>query len=136
MNDEANRMTEVPGPARPLLIIEDEEPIQEFLRTALERNGFSVVIVSSGTEGLKVLQAQEFSGVISDMRTPGGVNGADVHEWLSVNRPALAKKLLFITGDIVNEETVEILNKTGVPCIEKPFRIRELIEAVKKVLES
>jgi len=129
-------MTGISAPTRPLLIIEDESPIQEFLRTALERNGYSVVIAASGTEGLQILQEQEFSAVVSDMRTPGGVNGADVHEWLRINRPALAHRLLFITGDIVNEETVEILNKTGVPCIEKPFRVRELIEAVQKVLQS
>jgi len=123
-----------PVSANTLLIIEDEEPIQAFLRTALERSGYTVVIVSSGTEGLSILKERDFSAVISDMRTPGGVNGADVHDWLAKNRPALARRMLFVTGDIVNEETVEILNKTGVPYIEKPFRVRELIETVQKVL--
>ena len=120
----------------PLLVIEDEASVQAFLRTALERNGFELVVASSGAEGLKILQAggQEFSGVISDMRTPGGVTGADVHSWLKQNRPDLATKLLFITGDIVNEETSQILQTTGVPCIEKPFRVVELLAAIKKVM--
>ena len=120
----------------PLLVIEDESSVQAFLRTALERNGFELVVASSGAEGLKILQAgdKEFSGVISDMRTPGGVTGADVHSWLKQNRPDLADKLLFITGDIVNEETAQILQSTGVPCIEKPFRVVELLAAIKKVM--
>jgi len=118
----------------PLLIIEDEPSVQIFLRTALERDGFRTVMAASGTEGLRLLQQQEFSGVISDMRTPGGVNGGDVHTWLSSNRPDLTARMLFITGDIVNEETSEILRRTGVPCIEKPFRVQELLEAVKKVM--
>jgi two-component system, OmpR family, response regulator len=118
----------------PLLIIEDEPAVQVFLRTALERDGFRTVMAASGTEGLRLLQQQSFSGVISDMRTPGGVNGGDVHTWLSSNRPELVARMLFITGDIVNEETTEILKRTGVPCIEKPFRVQELLAAVKQVI--
>lgn len=118
----------------PLLIIEDEPSVQVFLRTALERDGFRTVMAASGTEGLRLLQQQSFGGVISDMRTPGGVNGGDVHSWLASNRPELVAKMLFITGDIVNDETTEILRRTGVPCIEKPFRVQELLAAVKQVL--
>jgi DNA-binding NtrC family response regulator len=118
----------------PLLIIEDEPSVQIFLRTALERDGFRIVLAASGTEGLRMLQQHQFSGVISDMRTPGGVNGGDVHTWLASNKPELVKHMLFITGDIVNDETTEILQRTGVPCIEKPFRVQELLAAVKQVL--
>ncbi|HUQ49672.1 MAG TPA: response regulator [Terriglobales bacterium] len=120
----------------PLLVIEDEPSVQAFLRTALERDGFRIVLAASGTEGLRLLQQQKFQGIISDMRTPGGVNGGDVHSWLASNCPELVSKLLFITGDIVNEETTEILRRTGVPCIEKPFRVQELLSAVKQVLGS
>lgn len=122
--------------ALPLLIIEDEPSVQVFLRTALERDGFRTVIAASGTEGLRLLQQQDFRGVISDMRTPGGVNGGDVHTWLTSNRPELVTRMLFITGDIVNDETTEILRRTGVPCIEKPFRVQELLAAVKQVLDG
>jgi DNA-binding NtrC family response regulator len=118
----------------PLLVIEDEVSVQSFLRAALERHGFQLVIAASGVEGLELLRQNRFSGVISDMRTPGGVNGADVHAWISTNRPELASRMLFITGDIVNEETTKILQTTGIPCIEKPFRVQELINAINKVL--
>jgi DNA-binding response OmpR family regulator len=118
-----------------LLLIEDEVTVQSFLRLALEKNGFTCVLAPSGVEGLKMLQEGEFDGVISDMRTPGGVNGADVHAWLTANRPELARHMMFITGDIVNEETANILEQTGVPYIEKPFRIRELVEAVERLFQ-
>jgi CheY-like chemotaxis protein len=118
----------------PLLVIEDESAVQAFLRAALARNGFQFEIVSSGAEGLQRLQTGRYCGVLSDMRTPGGVNGADVHAWLRQNQPDLVSRMLFITGDIVNEETRRILQTTGVPCIEKPFRVNELINAIRKVL--
>jgi DNA-binding NtrC family response regulator len=120
----------------PLLVIEDEASVQAFLRAALERNGYQIVLATSGEEGLQLLKEREFSGIVSDMRTPGEVDGADVHEWLQAHRPEMVKRMLFVTGDIVNEETMQTLRRTGVPCIEKPFRVQELVDAVKGVMEA
>ena len=120
----------------PLLVIEDEAAVQAFLRAALERSGYQIVVATSGEEGLQMLKEREFSGIVSDMRTPGEIDGADVHEWLKANRPEMVKRMLFVTGDIVNEETMQTLRRTGVPCIEKPFRVHELVSAVKEVMEK
>jgi DNA-binding NtrC family response regulator len=119
----------------PLLVIEDEAAVRSFLRTALERSGYEIIVASSGEEGLRLLQQREFRGVVSDMRTPGEVDGEDVHAWIKENRPELLRRMLFVTGDIVNEETMKTLKNTGVPCIEKPFRVHELVSAVKEVVE-
>jgi DNA-binding NtrC family response regulator len=118
----------------PVLLIEDEPGVMSFVREALERNGYTVVCSESGADGLRQLAAGEFQGVVSDMRTPGGVNGADVHAWISRNRPELAARLVFITGDIANEETAATLQKTGAPCVEKPFRVQQFISVVEKTM--
>jgi DNA-binding response OmpR family regulator len=126
------------APARaaqlPVLIIEDEPAVMAFVRAALERNGYSVVQAKSGVAGLSLLAKEAYLGVLSDMRTPGGVSGADVHAWLAANRPELLSRLLFITGDTANEETKNILKTTGAHCIEKPFRVRQLIAMVERVM--
>jgi CheY-like chemotaxis protein len=126
--------TEAVAGKLPVLVIEDEPSVASFVRAALERAGYAVTTVSSGVEALPMLEQEDFLGVVSDMRTPGGVDGADVHAWLAKHRPALVSKLIFITGDIVNEETAQTLIKTGAPCVEKPFRISQLMEVVKKVM--
>jgi DNA-binding NtrC family response regulator len=117
----------------PVLVIEDEPSVLSFVKAALERAGYTVVPVATGAEALSVLADRTFLGVVSDMRTPGGVDGADVHAWISAHRPELASRLIFITGDIVNEETAATLRRTGAPCVEKPFRVQQLIEVVEKV---
>ncbi len=118
----------------PLLLIEDEPSVMAYVRAALERRGYPVVAVNSGAEAWRLLAGGPFSGVVSDMRTPGGVDGADVHAWIAGNRPELASRLVFITGDIANEETVATLQKTGAPCVEKPFRVQHLLEVVEKTI--
>lgn len=120
----------------PLLVIEDETAVMSFLRAALERHGYLIVGASSGAEGLQLLESGRYMGVISDMRTPGGVTGADVHAWICANRPELSHRILFITGDTVNQETMAILEQTGAPCIEKPFRVSQLLKSVETLLAS
>ena len=120
----------------PLLVIEDERAVMSFLRAALERNGYEIVAASSGAEGLKLLEKGKYMGVISDMRTPGGVTGADVHAWIRAHRPELSHRILFITGDTVNQETMAILENTGAPCIEKPFRVAQLLKSVEMLLAN
>jgi len=118
----------------PLLLIEDEPAVMAYIRAALERNGYTVICTESGAEGLRLLESGDFLGVISDMRTPGGVDGADVHAWLSRHRPELAERIVFVTGDIANEDTAATLRKTGAPCVEKPFRVQQFIAVVEKTI--
>jgi CheY-like chemotaxis protein len=120
--------------ALPVLLIEDEPAVMAYVRATLERSGYSVVCTESGAEGLRLLESEQFLGVVSDMRTPGGVDGADVHAWLSRHRPDLAARIVFITGDIANEDTVATLRKTGAPCVEKPFRVQQFISVIEKTM--
>jgi DNA-binding response OmpR family regulator len=120
------------GKPAPVLVIEDEPGVIALVRAALERRGYRVVQAASGVEGLRMLECGDYAGVISDVRTPGGVSGADVQSWIRRNRPALAGRLVFITGDVANTETLALLRRTGAPCIEKPFRVRELLAIVEE----
>jgi len=117
----------------PLLLIEDERSVMEFIRTALERHGYLCHTANSAAEGIRTLESDSYGGIISDMRTPGGASGADVHAWIVLHRPELKDRMLFITGDTVNEHTMKALQSTGVPYIEKPFRVQELINIVERI---
>ena len=118
----------------PVLLIEDEPSIMALVSATLERNGYDVVCIESGAEALRLLEKGQYLGVVSDMRTPGGVDGAQVHTWISANRPDLENKVVIITGDYANEETVTTLRKIGALYLEKPFRVQDLISAVEKAM--
>ncbi|MGA8763216.1 MAG: response regulator [Candidatus Sulfotelmatobacter sp.] len=118
----------------PVLLIEDEPAVMAYVRAALERSGYPVVCCESGVDALPLLEKGQFLGIVSDMRTPGGVDGAQVHAWIARNRPDLASRLVFITGDIANEETVATLRETGAPCVEKPFRVQQFIDVVARTM--
>jgi DNA-binding NtrC family response regulator len=115
----------------PILLIEDEASVSAFVRAALERRGYSVVQATSGSDGLEQLANGSYAGVISDIRMPGAINGADVHAWIQTNRPELSGKIILISGDTANSETQSLLASSATPCIEKPFRVQQLISTVE-----
>jgi DNA-binding NtrC family response regulator len=116
----------------PILLIEDEPAVSAFVRAALERKGYRVVQATTGAEGLQQLAKETYGGVISDIRMPGDVNGADVHQWIQRHRPELGSRIILISGDTANSETQSLLSGSSTPCIEKPFRVQQLISTVEK----
>jgi CheY-like chemotaxis protein len=65
-----------------------------------------------------------------------GMNGAEFHQTLANMNPALARRVIFLTGDVVNEETQRYLASTGNPHLEKPFQLGRLEAVVAQVLSS
>ena len=114
-----------------ILLIEDEPSVTAFVRAALERRGYTVGPAASGAEGLARLEEASFGGVISDIRMPGAVNGAEVHEWIRAHRPEMRQRMILISGDTANSKTQALLASSGIPCIEKPFRVQQLISVVE-----
>lgn len=115
----------------PILLIEDEPSVSAFVCAALERRGYAVVQAASGAAGLQQLSTGTYAGVISDIRMPGELNGADVHKWIQQHRPELSDRIILISGDTANSETQSLLSSSTTPCIEKPFRVQQLISAVE-----
>lgn len=119
---------------RPILVIEDEASVASFVRTALERRGYDVIVSASAADGLQLLASGKFRGVISDVRTPGAISGAEVQEWLQRHHPGLAERFVFITGDMASSETASLVAQAKTPCIEKPFRLQQLLAAVEETI--
>ena len=116
----------------PVLLVEDEPAVMAYVQAALERSGYPVVCCESGVDALRILEKGSFLGVVSDMRTPGGVDGGQVYAWISRNRPDLASRIIFIICDVANEETVATFRETVAPCLEKPFRVAQFIDVVSR----
>ena len=120
----------------PILVVEDEEILLAFLKTALERGGVKVVAAMTAAEALEWLERGEFAAVVSDLRMPGGPGGAEIYDWVRQNRPPLASRFLFITGNVSDPYAEQVRERTGALFIEKPFRIALLLELIKKITST
>ena len=62
--------------------------------------------------------------------------GDPFYRELARRRPALARRLVFVTGDVVTDEIAAFLASTGVPSLAKPFSLVALGEVVRRVLDG
>jgi len=62
------------------------------------------------------------------------MNGEEFYRQAIGKKPELARRVVFLTGDVVNEETEAFLRSTGNPHLAKPFQLARVEEAVAKAL--
>ncbi len=120
-----------PMPARKasLLIIDDEESIRRALRRYFERRDWVVEEATDGADAVVKLERPDaeavFDVILCDLKMPG-ISGQELFVRLQKDRPGLAKKFIFATGDSGAPDVVDFLTSVGVPVLEKPFELRSL----------
>ncbi|MBN1935574.1 MAG: GAF domain-containing protein [Anaerolineae bacterium] len=118
-----------------VLIIDDEQAIVSLVTRLLNRKGFDVDSATSGEVALRRLQEHNYDLIISDIKMPG-MGGRTFYERVAEKDPALARRIVFSTGDIGNPETRAFLAETHNYSINKPFNLRQVEEVVEKALQD
>jgi CheY-like chemotaxis protein len=73
--------------------------------------------------------------VICDMKMPG-LDGQNFYQSLARARNPLQERFLFVTGDVIAQQTQEFLERHRLPHVAKPFRVEELTEKVFSLLDG
>lgn len=110
-----------------ILIVDDEPEFGHLLAELLGRRGYETHYVESAAAALERLRDHEFDIILTDLRMPE-MSGEDLWRALQRERPALAKRTVFMTGHYATRETAAIVDAIEQPCLTKPFRASELDE--------
>ena len=122
---------------RPLrvLIIDDETGWLQALTEQLEHLGHSTYGCSNATAALDVLKNEMFDLILSDVRMPG-VDGLAFYEEVCTRHAQLCDRFIFVTGDSLSQRARRFIETRRVPCIFKPFQIRELANTINHVMAA
>ena len=112
-----------------VLVVDDEASVRVSLQRYLAGKGHEVETTASGEDALVRLKASKYDAVIVDMRMPD-LSGEQLFERLRSNDPAHAERVIFTTGDLVNEQMRRFLDGTGRPCVAKPFEFASFDQAL------
>jgi len=112
-----------------VLVVDDEASVRVSLQRYLAGKGHDVETTASGEDALVRLKASKYDAVIVDMRMPD-LSGEQLFERLRSNDPAHAERVIFTTGDLVNEQMRRFLDGTGRPCVPKPFEFASFDQAL------
>jgi two-component system, NtrC family, sensor kinase len=121
------------GVGKKILVIDDEEAILQLLREKLTRSGYSVDTVSDGENALHQLQKNNYDVMFCDWKMPG-LNGRQIYERLWAANPDRCRRIVFFSGDVVNEPMRRFLESERRPCLAKPFALEAIHAAIKTVL--
>jgi CheY-like chemotaxis protein len=116
-----------------ILVVEDEAHLASAVVDALTDAGYVVEHARDGGEATERVQAQPFDAVICDLKMPR-VDGKAFYKLLESNVPDLAKRVIFVTGDVAGTDAEKFLEESGCRWLAKPFRLADLLRAVKEGL--
>jgi len=103
-----------------VLVIDDEASVRVALQRYLASRGHEVETTASGKEALARMREDAFDAVIVDMRMPD-VSGEQLFQELKARDPSYAERVIFTTGQLVDDSVRSFLASTGRPCVPKPF---------------
>jgi CheY-like chemotaxis protein len=109
--------------------------VRTLLRRILEGAGHRVDMAAGGSEALARLETYRYAVILLDVRMPG-LNGIEVFHRISESGRSGECGVVFLTGDVMDPETQELIRRTGAPVITKPFHTGEVLELVAGLLEN
>jgi len=126
--------TRTKGRKETILIIEDEESIVKLARTILENSGYNVLTAENGLKGLEMflMNKNSIDLVILDLIIPE-MSGQMVFEEMIKIDPEIK---VIISSGYSEGETVDGIISMAKGYVNKPYRIKELTETVRAVLDS
>jgi two-component system, OmpR family, KDP operon response regulator KdpE len=121
-------MMSEPGPS--ILVIEDEPPLQKFLRAALGSQGYQVVESMTGKDGLLQAASRQPDLIILDLGLPD-VDGIDVARQL---REWSKTPIIVVSARGKEQDKVVALDAGADDYLTKPFGVGELLARVRVAL--
>jgi signal transduction histidine kinase/BarA-like signal transduction histidine kinase len=118
---------------RRALIVEDEPALAAAVSEALTDAGLVVERAADGEEGLTRLAQGTFDLIVCDLKMPR-IDGMQFYRAMAAATPALARRVIFVTGAVAGTDAERFLEETGCAWLAKPFRLGDLLRAARDAL--
>jgi two-component system NtrC family response regulator len=115
-----------------ILVVDDEKNYTAVLNAVLEEEGFETFVANSGAKALEVIEREEVSLVITDMKMPV-MDGLALLEKIKRRQPDMPVILMTAHGTV--DKAVEAMQKGAYTFILKPFENERLVMYAHKAVE-
>ena len=116
-----------------ILVVEDETQLASAVVEALEDAGYTVEHAADGEAALARIEARPPDLIVCDLKMPR-LDGKAFFRKLEATSPTLRRRVIFVTGDVAGTDAEQFLTESGCRWLAKPFRLGDLVQAVKDVL--
>jgi signal transduction histidine kinase/BarA-like signal transduction histidine kinase len=118
-----------------VLLVEDEKALAAAMSEALAHAGLLVDVAGDGEDALARMRRnqKQYDVVVCDLKMPK-VNGMMLYRAIAALAPPLTRRVIFVTGDVAATDAERFLADTGCRWLVKPFRIGDLLRAVRDTI--
>jgi CheY-like chemotaxis protein len=116
-----------------VLVVEDEAALGAAVAEALADAGFIVDRAADGVEALERVAERAYDVVICDLKMPR-LDGPSFYRELEKQNAPLARRILFVTGDVAGTDAERFLEESGCRWLAKPFRLRDLLRSTSELI--
>ena len=113
-----------------VLVVDDEQPLRDFIRKNLEARGFTVHAAANGLEALAVFNTQPLDLIILDVMMPT-MDGLETARRI---RQSSLVPIVILTALSEEKDKVAALDLGADDYLTKPFGVEELLARVRAVL--
>jgi two-component system KDP operon response regulator KdpE len=117
------------NPAK-VVVIEDEPPIQRFLRVSLTAHGYDVIVTGTGADGLRQTAAHQPDAVILDL----GLPDTDGMEIIRQIREWSRLPIVVLSARGQEHDKIAALDAGADDYLTKPFGVGELLARLRVAL--
>ncbi|MES1166369.1 MAG: ATP-binding protein, partial [Pseudomonadota bacterium] len=115
-----------------ILAVDDEASILTLVREILSSEGHYVETTGSGEAALELILHHDYDIIVTDWKMPG-LSGINLYQELLTRKPEAARRMLFMTGDVIKDSFQNFLKQHNRTCLPKPFALREFHAAVASI---
>ena len=115
-----------------ILLVDDDATVLDLVRETLEGCGYAIDTATNSQDALSKVKEGGYAMIIVDLLLPD-MNGFILAQEVKRLNPNLADRILFISGILFGQSTVDHLGSIGAGFLSKPFQLESLIEAVDKI---
>ncbi|MGH9355365.1 MAG: response regulator [Terriglobia bacterium] len=110
---------------RKVLVIEDESSIRNMIYVLLGALKCEGEVAYSGQQALAMIRRESFDAVLLDLRC-ADFDPGEVVSTIHQIRPNLVGRILFITGEVSDGQTMQFIERSCVPCVRRGRLMQEL----------
>lgn len=122
------------GRAR-ILVVDDEPAILHLVKTVLEAEGHIVDTSNDSLSALEMIRSNRYNLILLDIKLPG-MSGTELYKRIREIAGSLARRVVFITGDVMGSDTQNFISRNSAQYLAKPFTAEALSREVNRILSG
>jgi len=116
-------------------VVDDEPEVAGLLAEIVRLEGHTVETAVNGAEALEKIDQQTYDLILTDTKMPI-LDGQGFYQEVGRRHPELLRRIVFVSGDVLDADKRAFLEETGASTLAKPFDLEDVRQVIRRLLPA